>query len=157
MRCIGIDYGEKRIGLSYGDEIGVATPLPAITNEEKSDRLEELASQIQAKRVTDIVIGYPYNMDGSVGFKAKEVDAFVDELLKLVDLPIHRVDERLTSHEVMQYLGKGRDDVLRRSGKIDSASATLILQDYLNQNISLPEYDPHPESDDGGDCPEEIK
>lgn len=147
MRCIGIDWGEKRIGLSYGDEIGVATPLPAITIEDKAERLAELARLIVEKRVTDVVIGYPYNMNGSIGFKAKEVDSFVEELLKQIDLPVHRIDERLTSHEIKKHLGNKRDDALRRSGRIDSASAALILQDYLNQNIVLPEYDPYAEEE----------
>ncbi|MCH6256580.1 Holliday junction resolvase RuvX [Puniceicoccaceae bacterium K14] len=151
MRCIGIDWGERRIGLSYGDEIGVATPLPAIIIDDKTARLAELVKQVERKRITDIVIGYPYNMNGSIGFKAKEVDAFIEELSKLVTVPIHRIDERLTSHEVKQYLGNKRDDELRRSGKIDSASATLILQDYLSQNVSLPEYDPYGDDEDWED------
>ncbi len=141
MRCIGIDWGEKRIGLSYGDEIGVATPMAAITVNAREARLDELTALLKVKGVTDVVIGYPYNMNGSVGFKAKEVDAFVDQLLTRIDLPVHRIDERLTSHQIKQHLSPRRDDELRRSGRIDSASATLILQDFLDQRIQLPEYD----------------
>jgi len=55
-------------------------------------------------------------------------------------LPAHRIDERLTSREASKAFPKGRDDELRRSGKIDSVAATLILQDFLNQKIKLPEY-----------------
>jgi len=141
MRCIGIDYGERRIGVSYGDELGVATPLPAITDGEGEERLERLAKLIEERRATDIVIGYPYNMNGSIGFKAKEVDAFVEKLSVLSPLPVHRIDERLTTQEAAQYLKKGRDDELRRSGKVDSMAATLILQDYLNQSVDMPDYD----------------
>lgn len=133
--------------MSYGDEIGVATPMPAITVEGESQRLDALCEQIRLKGATDIVIGYPYNMNGSVGFKAKEVDAFVERLERRVDLPVHRIDERLTSHQIKQYLPKKRDDELRRSGRIDSASATLILQDFLDQHVSLPEYDPFGDED----------
>ena len=147
MRCIGIDYGERRIGVSYGDEIGVATPLPAVVEDSLEKRLASLVRLIQQRRATDLVFGYPYNMDGSVGFKAKEVDAFIERLLSFVDLPVHRVDERLTSREASKAFPKGRDDELRRSGKIDSVAATLILQDYLNQNIALPEYDPFEDED----------
>ena len=141
MRCIGIDYGEKRIGVSFGDDLGVATPLPAIRDGEAEDRLRRLSELISERRATNLVIGYPYNMDGSIGFKAREVDAFVEKLTALSPLPVHRIDERLTTHEASQYLKKGRDDELRRSGKVDSMAATLILQDYLNQSISLPDYD----------------
>lgn len=136
MRCLGIDYGEKRIGLSYGDEIGVATPLPALNQATLSDRMDMLLARIEERKITDLVFGYPYNMDGSIGFKAKEVDAFIETVLSKAPLPVHRVDERLTSHCAKQSMGlRGRDDALRRSGKIDSASATIILQDYLDQRL----------------------
>ena len=140
MRCIGVDYGERRVGVSYGDEIGVATPLPAIVLPTEEERLQALAHLAKERRATDFVFGYPYNMDGSVGFKAKEVDAFIEKLGSYSDLPVHRIDERLTSKEASKAFPKGRDDELRRSGKIDSVAATLILQDYLNQVVALPEY-----------------
>lgn len=147
MRCIGIDYGERRVGLSYGDDIGVATPLPAARDATEEARLARVATIVRERRATDIVIGYPYNMDGTVGFKAREVDAFVEKLLQLVDLPVHRIDERLTSQVAAQAFSKKRDDELRRSGKIDSVAATLILQDFLSQRIQIPEHDPFEEGD----------
>lgn len=140
MRCIGVDYGERRVGVSFGDELGVAIPLSAIVLPSESERLAALVKIARERRATDLVFGYPYNMDGSVGFKAKEVDAFVVKLGELIDLPVHRIDERLTSREASKAFPKGRDDELRRSGKIDSVAATLILQDFLNQKIQLPEY-----------------
>jgi len=151
MRCIGVDYGERRVGVAYGDDIGVATPLPAIVKETEPERIEALVELAKERRATDLVFGYPYNMDGSVGFKAKEVDAFIEKLLRKIDLPVHRLDERLTSVEASKAFPKGRNDELRRSGKIDSVAASLILQDYLSQNIPLPEYDPYEEFDQGED------
>ncbi len=151
MRCIGVDYGERRVGVAYGDDIGVATPLPAIVKATEAERIQDLVDLARERRATDFVFGYPYNMDGSVGFKAKEVDAFIEKLLEQIELPVHRLDERLTSVEASKAFPKGRDDDLRRSGKIDSVAASLILQDYLNQNIELPEYDPYTEFEDGGD------
>ncbi len=141
MRCIGIDFGERRVGLSFGDEIGVATPLEAAVQESESERIDYLVKLAQERKATDLIFGYPYNMDGSVGFKAKEVDVFIDKVLAKIDLPVHRIDERLTSQEASKGFSKGRDDALRRSGKIDSAAATLILQDFLSQNIPLPDYE----------------
>lgn len=142
MRCIGIDYGERRVGLSYGDDIGVATPLDAAIQDSEDERVECLVKLATARRATDLVFGYPYNMDGSVGFKAKEVDRFIEKVLAEIDLPVHRIDERLTSHVASKGFSKKRDDALRRSGKIDSAAAALILQDFLDQRVTLPEYDP---------------
>jgi len=143
MRCIGIDYGERRVGLSYGDEIGVATPVDAAVQDFEFERIDYLVKLARDRKATDLVIGYPYNMDGSVGFKAKEVDAFIEKILTKIDLPIHRVDERLTSHVASEGFSKKRDDALRRSGKIDSAAAALILQDFLDQRVALPEHDPY--------------
>lgn len=150
MRCIGVDYGERRIGVAYGDEIGVATPLEAIVVATEAERIESLVALARSRRATEFVFGYPYNMDGSVGFKAKEVDAFIMKLLEKIDLPVHRLDERLTSVEASKAFPKKRDDDLRRSGKIDSVAASLILQDYLNQNIELPDCDPFAEFDGAG-------
>mgnify|MGYP006186077821 FL=1 len=143
MRCIGIDYGERRGGFSYGDEIGVATPVDAAVQDFEFERIDYLVKLARDRKATDLVIGYPYNMDGSVGFKAKEVDAFIEKILAKIDLPIHRVDERLTSHVASEGFSKKRDDALRRSGKIDSAAAALILQDFLDQRVALPEHDPY--------------
>jgi putative holliday junction resolvase len=145
MRCIGIDYGERRVGLSYGDDIGVATPLNAAIQDTEDERIDFLVKLAEDRGATELVFGYPYNMDGSVGFKAKEVDAFIEKVLAKIDLPVHRIDERLTSHVASKGFKKGRDDVLRRSGKIDSAAAALILQDFLDQRVVLPEFDPFEE------------
>ena len=139
MRCIGIDYGERRVGLSYGDEIGVATPLEAAVEATEEERIEHIVEIAKKRRATTLVFGYPYNMDGSVGFKAKEVDAFIEKVEKKLSLFIHRIDERLTSEEASKGFNKRRDDALRRSGKLDSAAATLILQDFLDQQVQLPD------------------
>lgn len=133
MRCLGIDYGAKRIGLSYGDEVGVATPLPAATEPTLAARWERISTVIRQRRVTDLVVGYPYNMDGSAGFKAKEVDAFVAELKARFGLPVHLVDETLTSHAAEQTIPKKQRRDVRASGLVDSRAATIILQDFLDQ------------------------
>lgn len=137
MRCLGIDYGERRIGLSFGDDLGVATPLPAVTADDRIDRLGEVESVARDRRVTDLVIGYPLNMDGTVGFKAREVDAFIRDLSERTGLPVHRVDERLTTQAARAHLPKGRDDGMRRSGRVDSMAAAVILQDFLDQHAGL--------------------
>jgi putative Holliday junction resolvase len=142
MNCLGIDYGEKRIGLAWGDELGVATPLPAAVEAASEARMDHIARLVEERRVTDFVVGYPYNMDGSVGFKAREVDAFIERLAERFRLPVHRVDERLTSHSVEQGLGLSgkKERALRKSGVVDSGAATLILQDWLNLHAPLPEH-----------------
>jgi putative Holliday junction resolvase len=131
MRCIGIDYGTRRLGLAYGDELGVATPLPALVDADEGKRWAALLAVVHARRATDLVLGYPLNMDGSAGFKAKEVDAFAARLRTTLALPVHLVDETLTSHEAESTIAKGKRRQVRASGIIDSRAATLILQDFL--------------------------
>lgn len=133
MRCLGIDYGAKRIGLAHGDEIGVATPLLAVIEPAGEARWLKLGDAIKARRITDLVVGYPYNMDGSIGFKAKEVDAFVAELKTRFGLPVHLVDETLTSYAAESSIKKKDRRGVRDSGLIDSRAATIILQDFLDQ------------------------
>ena len=135
MRCLGLDYGAKRIGVSHGDEVGVATPLPALIEPEDAKRWAKLGELIRQRRITDLVIGYPYNMDGTAGFKAKEVDAFVAELKRRFDLPVHLVDETLTSYEAESSIAKKDRRGVRDSGLIDSRAATIILQDFLDQEF----------------------
>lgn len=146
MAFLGIDYGEKRIGLAYGDDLGVATPLPAAVQPDTEQRFAFIGETIAKRRVKELVVGYPYNMDGSVGFKAKEVDVFITELEKRFPLPVHRIDERLTSHTVeLSLRGSKRyrrdPRSVRAEGTIDSQAAALILQDFLNQRFP-PMFDP---------------
>ncbi|MFA5056980.1 MAG: Holliday junction resolvase RuvX [Opitutaceae bacterium] len=135
MRCLGLDYGEKRLGLSYGDELGVATPLPALTDASPEIRLEKLAAVIRQRRVTDLVLGHPLNMDDTAGFKAKEAEAFAARLQAAFGLPVHLIDERLTSYEAEQSIPKAKRRALRALGLVDSRAACLILQDFLNQRF----------------------
>lgn len=141
MRCLGIDYGERRVGLAYGDELGVATPLPAAVQDTAEARLQAIADLVLARRISALVVGYPYNMDGTAGFKAREVDAFIALLEARLGLPVHRVDERLTSHQVSAdlRLDGRRERRLRASGIVDSGAATLILQDWLDQHVAYPD------------------
>lgn len=135
MRYLGIDYGAKRVGLAFGDDVGVATPLPAVLEPAGEARWAKLAEVVKARRATEFVVGYPYNMDGSVGFKAKEVDAFVAELRARFGLPVYLVDETLTSYAAEDSIKKKDRRGVRDSGLIDSRAATIILQDFLDQKF----------------------
>jgi putative Holliday junction resolvase len=147
MRCVGIDYGSRRIGLAFGDDLGVATPLPALVDAEPEKRWTMLLAAIKERRASDIVIGYPLNMDDSVGFKAKEVDAFATRLREETKLPVHYVDERLTSYEAEASIPKHQRRAVRSSGLIDSRAATIILQDFLDQRVPL--IDPDSVNEEG--------
>ena len=139
MRFLGIDHGTRRIGLAFGDELGVATPLPALTQPDAATRWIALLAVARERRATDLVLGYPINMDETVGPKAKEAEVLAEKLRATLGLPVHLVDERLTSHEAESTIPKKQRRDVRASGIIDSRAATLILQDYLNQKFPPPE------------------
>ena len=143
MNFLAIDYGERRIGLAHGDsEIGIAMPVPAAVEPDFEGRLAHIAGEIEARRIGTLVVGYPVNMDGSVGFKAREVDAFIAQLEARFALPVVRTDETLTSYAAEAGMSAkrkgGRDGRSRRkhraTGEIDSRAAAIILQDYFNAN-----------------------
>lgn len=135
MRFLGIDYGTRRIGLAHGDDLGIATPLPALTDADPKKRREGLAAVVKRRRITELVLGFPYNMDGSVGFKAKEVEAFAESLKQEFGLPVHFIDERLTSHMAESGMNQKQLREIRGTGIVDSRAAAIILQDYLDQRF----------------------
>lgn len=131
-RFLGLDPGTKRIGLASGDELGLASPLPALTQVDPDLRWAALLEEIRRRRIDELVVGYPLNMDDSVGPKAREAEALAERLGFETSLPVHLVDERLTSHAAESTLPKHKLRELRASGVVDSRAAAMILQDYLN-------------------------
>ncbi len=146
MNYLGIDYGHKRIGLSYADSsLGVAVPIAAAVEASRDGRLARIGAEIKARRIGALVVGYPYNMDGSVGEKAREVDEFIKILESMFKLPVVRFDERLSSFQAEQDFfsmnSKAKKSVAarqkhRRSGDIDSRASALFLQEYLDTKDS---------------------
>ena len=132
MRFLGIDHGPRRIGLAYGDDIGVATPMPAIACEDPAKQWARIAEVLKARRITEVVVGHPLNMDGSSGPKALEVEAFARRIRAQFNLPVHLVDERLTSYEAESTIPPSKRRAVRRTGLVDSRAAAIILQDYLD-------------------------
>lgn len=146
MDFLAIDYGERRIGLAHGDsEIGIAMPVPAAVEPDFEARLEHIADEIKKRKIGTLVVGYPVNMDGSRGYKTREVDAFIETLEKRFGLPVVRVDETLSSYEAesgMSAARKGGRDARarqrhRRTGEIDSRAAAVFLQDYFNATFGF--------------------
>src|SRR5208283_2497812 len=132
MRLLGIDYGTRRIGVAYGDDVGVATPLPALVASDALRRWAGLETLLKERRVTEVVVGHPLNMDGSAGPKAAEAEAFARRIETELGLPVHLVDERLTSYEAEATIAPAKRRAARRAGLVDSRAATIILQDYLD-------------------------
>ncbi len=140
-RFLGIDPGTKRLGLARGDELGLASPQPALVQADADERWQALLQVIETQQIDEIVVGYPLNMDDSVGPKAREAEALAARLRGSTGLTVHLVDERLTSQAAEATLPKDKLREVRASGVVDSRAAALILQDYLDQRYppTLPE------------------
>ena len=143
MKILGLDYGHKRIGLAFADELGVAFPIPAAVENSVEARLNHIALEIERRKPDMLLIGYPYNMDGSASQKMKEVDAFIEILKSRFSLPVDTSDERLSSFQAEADLDafapkKSRQKTIaarqkyRRSGDIDSRAIAIVLQDYID-------------------------
>lgn len=136
MKYLGIDWGEKRIGLAFADEIGIALPLKAAVSTSRKKRMQQIEDTIKQRNAQVLIVGYPINMDGTKGPKAKEVELFIEELIKRFRLPVERVDERLSSHAVLQGYKEEKAKPRRKSGEIDSRAAALILQVFIEAQIN---------------------
>ena len=131
---LGIDYGRKRIGLAFADELGVSIPISAIPGVELKDSFEQLGNVVRIRQAHELIVGYPLNMDGTLGTRAREVDTYVVELEKRFGLPVRKVDERLTTHAASEDLKLSLKRMPgKESGELDSAAATLILRDFLEE------------------------
>ena len=137
---LGVDYGTKRIGLAWADDLGIALPIGAFPGVDDHSYLDKLREGVDQKKINEIIVGYPIHMDGTVGVRAKEVDIFIKVLEEAFKIPIHRVDERLTSLAAEEAMGKQSVKKKKQNfGKIDASAAGIILRDFIeNRNIIPP-------------------
>ncbi len=132
-RILGIDYGDRRIGLALSDELGLtAQPLEPITTEADGSHLDGLAALCGERGVQQVVVGLPLNMNGSAGQRAQVTLEFVDALRTKLDLPVETWDERLTTRQAERSLWARGLTHKRRKARRDTVAAQIILQGYLD-------------------------
>jgi putative Holliday junction resolvase len=132
-RYLGLDIGNRRIGVAVSDELGL-TAQPVLTHERRSSRREDLRSLARLCRrfgVVGIVVGNPVHLSGEASPQAAKTQAFAAELGELAGLPIHLWDERLTSHEAHQILYEAGHERQKHRKVVDQVAAVLILQGFL--------------------------
>ncbi|MFH1096118.1 MAG: Holliday junction resolvase RuvX [Candidatus Desantisbacteria bacterium] len=133
MRIIGLDVGDKYIGVALSDPLGMfAQPLKVITREGDEGTMEILKEIVSTSQVSKIVFGLPKNMNGSIGPQAEKVLSFIEMLKQTIDIPFLPWDERLSSKAAensMIEAGLSRD---KRKKMVDKIAAALILQGYLD-------------------------
>jgi len=137
-RYLGLDVGNRRIGVAVSDELGL-TAQPVLTLVRKSSRKEDLRSLARLCRrfsVSGVVVGNPLHLDGSSSAQSDKTRAFSAELGELTGLPVHLWDERLTTHEAHQVLYKARHKRQEHKRVVDQVAAVMILQSFLDEKGS---------------------
>lgn len=133
MRILGLDYGEKRIGVAVCDELGMtAQGLPTLVRKTKKHDLEILNNWIRNYSVESIVIGYPLRLDGSEGIQCEKVNRFARLLNKTFSLPVIKWSETMSTKDAEEILISSGVRWQKRKEKVDQLAACLILQNYLD-------------------------
>ncbi|MBQ2802133.1 MAG: Holliday junction resolvase RuvX [Lachnospiraceae bacterium] len=137
MRIMGLDYGSKTVGVAMSDELLItAQVLETITRKEENKlrrtlaRIEELAKEYQVER---IVLGYPKNMNNTLGERIEKTMEFKEALERRTGLPIVLCDERLTTVEAERSLMESNVRRENRKQYVDQIAAAFILQGYLDR------------------------
>lgn len=133
MRIMGIDYGDRRIGIAVSDLLGItAQGVATVQNRGKEKVKPELEKLLKEYNPEKIVLGLPKNMDGTLGFRAEATYEFAEILKELTDCEIIFWDERLTTVSAANILNETNTRGKDRKKVIDTVSACIILENYMN-------------------------
>jgi putative Holliday junction resolvase len=139
MRIVGLDIGQRRIGVAVSDATRtLARPLTVLTRPVSDEHAVALVASEIARLATEedgieaIVVGLPRRLDGSPNELTQPVQAFADALRARTSLPVALQDERLSSREAESRLALREKDWRVRRQRLDAAAAAVILQDYLD-------------------------
>lgn len=136
MRVLGLDYGTKTVGVAVSDALMItAQPVETITRK-SANKLRQTLARIEAiveeYEVEKVVLGYPKNMNNTIGERAEACEAFKEDLERRTGLPVILWDERMTTVESERVLMAGGVRRENRKAVIDQMAAVLILQGYLD-------------------------
>ena len=135
MKYIGLDLGTKTLGIALSDQLGIiATGKEIIRHDENYEMLVDKVSEIiKEEHVEEIVLGYPKNMNNTIGDRALKSEEFKKMLEEKTNLKVNLMDERLSTKEATNLLISNDTSRKKRKKVIDSLAATIILQSYLDK------------------------
>ncbi len=138
-KIVGIDYGKARIGIAVSDFLGVvANPVGTISEKHFPTQVKKVAEEIKKISPSKIVLGLPKNMDGSEGASAELVREFAQKLFDATNIPYEFLDERLSTVSAHRALSEMNvNGSKKRKGVVDTLSAVIILQNYLDKKEVL--------------------
>lgn len=139
MRALGLDVGDRRIGVALSDSLGVsAQRLTVLERRGPVQDAEAVRTLAEAHGVEVVVVGLPLTMRGERGIQAGKVSAFADQLRRRVSVPVRLVDERLTTVQGERALREIGTKARKRKHLIDQVAAQLILQQFLDTQRPQP-------------------
>ena len=143
MRVIGLDIGSKRIGIAVSDELGfTAQPVETLMSKGVEADLDRIVTLVDQYGADEIVVGVPYNMNGTEGPEAKKVRALMDKISARLHIPVREWDERLSTVAAERALLEADMSRAKRRKVIDKLAAMIILQVYLDRRRN--EVSPEP-------------
>jgi putative Holliday junction resolvase len=135
-RIMGIDYGDARIGIAVSDLMGwTAQGVTTIKHQSDARDLDEIGRLMAQYDVSELVLGLPKNMNGSIGPRGELSEKFARKLERRFKVPVHLWDERLTTVAAERTLLEADVSRKKRRQVVDKLAATLILQNYLDSKI----------------------
>ena len=133
MRILGIDFGDSRTGFAVSDPLGFGARTLAPCKEKNMVKVAGRAAELEKENGAElIVLGFPRNMNGSVGPRGKKTKAFAALLEERLDIPVRLWDERLTTVSAHLLMNETNTRGQKRKDSVDSISAAYILQSYLD-------------------------
>ncbi len=134
MKTLGIDFGERRIGVAISDPDGrIAVPLTALERGDDRSAVRRIVELAKSEGVGRLVVGEPVGLDGERGPAAERARRFADRLAAAAGLPWEAVDESLTSVEAEARLREAGVDPRRHPGRVDAVAAQILLQEALDR------------------------
>ncbi|WP_458464485.1 Holliday junction resolvase RuvX [Paenibacillus sp.] len=135
MKILGLDYGDRRIGVAASDPFGwTAQGLEVLERRRDEGEFARIAELVREHEISEIVVGLPKNMNGTVGPRGEICIAFAERLRDELNLPVHLWDERLTTMAAERTLIEADVSRKKRKQVVDKMAASLILQNYLDAN-----------------------
>ena len=132
-RVLGLDYGERRIGLALSDPLRIiAKPLTIIDRKKTKDHISEISKIVAEKKITSIVVGLPITLKGHYSKQTEIVLSFIDQLKLDLQIPVVAIDERLSSVAAEKSLRAQSIKTGHEKGRVDETAAAIFLQEYLD-------------------------
>ncbi|MBQ8535672.1 MAG: Holliday junction resolvase RuvX [Bacilli bacterium] len=134
MRYLGLDLGSRTLGIAVSETGLIASNYKTIRHEEEYDRLlDEVKALVDELKIDTVVLGFPKNMNNTIGPKGELSLDFKEKLEKIINIPVVLQDERLSTKSALDTLIKGNVSRKDRKKVVDSVAATIILQTYLDR------------------------